>query len=818
MRKVFSDAMTILLVAGLALATATHAAETTYHVSPTGKDSNPGTQAQPFATLTKARDAVRVLRQSATERDKAVTVVLHTGTYELAETLIFSPEDSGTETHPVRYVAQSNDTVTVSGGLKITNWNVSTNGGWTAELPEVKAGKWFFRQLSVNGRRAVRARWPNEDGILRVAAVSNAVTTFTFNQPLTGGNLGGQDAEMVAYNDWSVTRGIVVSSDKVSVTTATPMGWIGHGSTTVGPGRPVYFENAREFLDQPGEWFLDRAAGVLHYLPQKGETPGNTEIVAPRLERLIALTGTKDAPVRHLRFEGIRFQHADFLLPVFGYSEIQAAHYGTVRKAAPIHVQPVAVQSVWTEHCRFERCRFAHLNSSGLGFGAGCRSNLVDGCLIEDIGGNGVMIGWRGAGKLQTNQLDADWADPTDAPVGNAVSNCLIRRCGADSRGAVGVWVGFSSNTRIAHNLVCDLPYTGISVGYRWNTSPTTQQGSMIEYNHIHDVMQMLGDGGGIYTLGFQPGTVLRGNLIHAVHRSSFAIGSPNNGFFLDEGSKGFLLEKNRVFATSGAPVRFNANQREWHTWGDNELNTNKINYASGKIGRARWIHKGGDAIQEPHDVVLDPEKFTISAWIRSQEFRAATGPTDDNRRWVVSKNGNEWTQGHYGLVAKGRELMGYLNIGGGQTNSFSVITETAPLEAGRWQHIAMTYDGRQLRLYHDGRPVAATTVDKPRVAGNGGLVIGGRADGWGDLNFLGSIDEVRVYKAVLTPEQIAAEVSHVKSPLESALIKAWDFGVEPEPDPAQVSGPQPGPLPPYRKQLGLSATGLQTTNARQSR
>jgi hypothetical protein len=184
------------------------------------------------------------------------------------------------------------------------------------------------------------------------------------------------------------------------------------------------------------------------------------------------------------------------------------------------------------------------------------------------------MVGWRGSGKLQSGtegSLDADWSNPADAPVGNEIANCVIRRCGADSRGAVAIFAAFSADTRIAHNEIHDLPYTGISIGYRWNTTPTSQTRCVAEYNHIHDVMKTLADGGGIYTLGFQPGTVLRGNHIHNVHRSAYAHGgAPNNGFFIDEGSKGFLFESNVVHGTSGRSVRFNQNQREWHTWINN--------------------------------------------------------------------------------------------------------------------------------------------------------------------------------------------------------------------------------------------------------
>jgi hypothetical protein len=386
--------------------------------------------------------------------------------------------------------------------------------------------------------------------------------------------VAGQTTELVVYENWSVSRALVTAAGAQDLTTATAVGWIGHGAMTcASPGKPAFLEHAKAFLDQPGEWFLDSATGTLSYLARDGENPTTTGAVAPVLTSLLRLSGTKERPVRNLRFEGLCFEHTDFPLPAIGYSEIQAAHYGPSMKQ-PTHVQPVSIECGYAEDCRFERCRFAHLNNSAIGFGAGCHSNAVTACLIEDIGGNGVVIGWRGTGRLQNGaegNLDADWADPADAPVGNEVANCVIQRCGADSRGAVGVLAAFSEGTRVVHNWIHDLPYTGISVGYRWNTTPTTQARCLVAWNHIHDVMKKLADGGGIYTLGFQPGTVFLGNLIHDVHRSAYAHGgAPNNGFFIDEGSKGFLFESNVVHATSGGALRFNQNQREWHTWKNN--------------------------------------------------------------------------------------------------------------------------------------------------------------------------------------------------------------------------------------------------------
>ena len=769
--------LTTVAMAALWLAGAAAGAE--FYVAPDGRDANPGTKEEPFATVEAARDAVRKVTAAGLKEN--VKVWLRGGTYELARPLVFGPEDSGTDAFPITYAAFTNEAVALSGGRAITNWKKGEQGQWTADLPEVKAGRWFFRQLVVNDRRAVRARWPDEDGVLYIATIGGAVEvphapelepeqltceawirftnppgghdarawiinknsnesvpshyallingkspmayiggaaalgpevlepnrwhhlamtydgdtlrlytdgkevaatkigvkrqsgntslaigrrqdggfkfmgltdevrlynralradeiktnyealtstpprrpaadgkgvvrewtfddppdeavgllgsalsgigvrTFTFNQPLPKETLAGQNAELVVYQHWAITRGLITASDEKQVRTATRMGWIPHEYLTVFPGKSCYLEHARVFLDKPGEWFLDKAAGILRYLPPAGEDPAKIVAVAPRLERLLVLAGTKERPVRNLRFQGIRFEHADFPLPAGGYNEIQAAHYGTAM-GEPMYISPVAIECVYAEGCRFQRCRFTHLNSSGIGFGPGCRKNAVTGCVIEDIGGNGVMVGWRGAGKLQAAGASAgDWQDPTDTPASNRVENCHIRRCGEDSRGGVGIYVAFSADTRIAHNLVHDLPYTGISVGFCWNSTPTTQVRCTVEHNHIHNVMQQLADGGGIYTLGYQPGTVLRGNHIHDVHRRPCAQGSPNNGFFIDEGSKGFLFESNVVYKTSGEAVRFNQSSRDVHQWRDNFLGDEdaKTDGAQDTINRA---------------------------------------------------------------------------------------------------------------------------------------------------------------------------------------------------------------------------------------
>ena len=142
------------------------------------------------------------------------------------------------------------------------------------------------------------------------------------------------------YQNWSVTRGLIKSSDAASLQTATPLGWIGHGpATCASPGKTAFLEHASELMDQPLEWFLDREERRLHFIA-KGNHAAAT-IVAPLVEQLLIVSGTPENPVRNLHFEGIHFEHCDFQLPKIGYNEIQAAHFGTTLEAETF-VQPVA--------------------------------------------------------------------------------------------------------------------------------------------------------------------------------------------------------------------------------------------------------------------------------------------------------------------------------------------------------------------------------------------------------------------------------------------------------------------------------------------
>jgi hypothetical protein len=543
--------------------------QTEFFVAADGNDANEGTRAKPFATLQRAADAIR--ENGPWQHD--VQILVREGVYILDRAVVFTDREASGQQYSITVTAYPGSKPVFMGGRHINGWRKEGRNLWTTELPDVRDGKWWFRQLVVNGRALPRCRFPNQPEMLTIKTVSSDVKQFAFDNSLPVFSPSAQNTELVVLHDWSIARGLISEVSPGSVGTKTAMGWIGHEWTTARVSRKAYLEHAREFIDAPGEWYLDRSHGILYYQAGEDEDPNLEEFIAPYAAELLVLQGSKGASVRNLNFVNLTFAYSSWQLPDKGYCGTQAAHYGTKYTVEPTFAMPLAVRLQFAENCSFIRCRFVHLGSSGLGMGAGCRDNRVAGCEFGDIGGNGIMIGWRPqADDPPRLWFENDWKDAEEIPRRNLVSNCYVHDCGTMDLGAVGIFEAFSQKSRISHNLLNNLPYTGISIGFRWDDTPTSQRECTVEYNHIHKVMKCLADGGGIYTLGFQPGTVLKGNLIHDIRRSADAGGAPNNGIFLDQGSKGYVIEDNVIFDTSGEAVRLGQSQMDWHVWKNNKF------------------------------------------------------------------------------------------------------------------------------------------------------------------------------------------------------------------------------------------------------
>lgn len=526
-----------------------------YYVSPQGQDQWSGRLADPtgndgpFATVSRARDAVRALWKSRKE-PQPVRVVLRGGTYYLDRPLEFGPEDSGAANAPVIYAAAAGEKVILSGGRRLTGvrWG-EANGhkAWVVEVPEAKAGTWRFRQLFVNGTRCPRTRLPKQ-GEYRIESLPGYTGDFLRSPTKQFVHAPGyivptwrnlRDVEMVGITRWQDNRLPIesINAQTRTVTFDRPSLFALHSGSQP---EPYWVENVFEALDTPGQWYLDRPRGVLYCLPQPGGEMSSAEIIAPRLTQVLRVVGRSNAPVHDLRFEGLTLAHTEWQPPTDYASSLQAG----------IEV-PGAVLFDYAERCAITDGTVEHIGNYGIEVGVGCADIEIARNRITDIGAGGIRIGhffsWEtdGNGRMTERGLQRKAAMPKGPHSQRiTVADNEIAHCGRFTPEAVGVFVGDNANNKIIHNHIYDLFYSGISVGSVQDFGPNHAQGNIVEYNHIHDIGQgMLSDLAGIYTCS-SPGARIRYNVVHDVARRNYG----GWGIYTDEGSHDVLIQKNVVY------------------------------------------------------------------------------------------------------------------------------------------------------------------------------------------------------------------------------------------------------------------------------
>jgi len=813
-------------LAGLWTAHAADAApRVEFWVSPDGSDAGPGTRVQPFRTVERARDAIRAARSVA----GPATVVLKAGTYRLAQPLHLGPEDSGAAGSPVVYRAERPGTAILSGGRPITGWVKQPDGVYHAVAPKAN-----FRQLYVNGVRATRARggplpdaepWgelratikPLRDGAMYAPLTDVAEAGFRTSNGAMAKWRNPSDIELGFFNYWSHmicrVESIRPDGDGAILSMAQPGFLFACRKGGVQAGIPDYVENALELLDEPGEWYLDRSEGVVYYKPRPGEDLSTAEVVAPVLTELARVEGTPDAPAHDIRFEGITFSHATWLRPSeYGHPDVQANFVFTADM--PVFTRPEFEKGYVTIHSElakspanvvvhaghrveFSGCTFRHLGGAGLDLEYGAQRNAVTGCLFEDISATGIQVG-------DVQRDDHHPSRPELTVRGNRVTNNHIHRIGVEFEDSIGIFCGYTDSTLIAHNEIHDLPYSGVSVGWGWGEedagggayvmpfnyeTPTAARLNRIEFNHIHHCMQRRSDGGGIYTLSRQPGTVIRGNHIH-----DNGPGVPG-GIYLDEGSSMIEVSNNLVYDVAAAMNYNNHAQNRIATCEERDNVFGLTESAPGIVGRAMLCRNG--LLEVPHSAELDPPQLTVGAWVRVPAIPSGWDP----RQWLVCKAPNEFADGNYSLIIHGDKVGAYLNIGGGQENYHEASSPTGTIRVDTWQHLAMTYDGEALRVFCDGRQVAETAIGKARTTTDVPLTLGGRQDRYGPGFLRGALDDVLLFDRALTADEIA---SHHAAGLRGERIQGaaaeWTFDdLPPEPPVARWVRAHAGLEPAYR-------------------
>jgi len=565
-----------------------------------GDDHNPGTREQPMATLLMAQRKVRELRRLKDPSvQDGISIILKGGQYFQHETLFFRPEDSGTGFSPTVIKAAEGEEPVISGGIPVYGWAEAKrkipglpaeaeNNIWMADIPVYGGRSMEFRQMWVNGKKAVRARSLGDSLLDRILSVDKEREEMWI--PLPGqkfSNIG--QMEFVIHQWWAIAilrvKSLTKSGDKVCLTFHQPESriefehpwpapFIDAGDTLNG-NSAFFFVNAIELLNQPGEWFSDPASGKVYYWPREGENMEEAEVIVPHLETLVKIDGTPDHPVKHIKFEGLRFQHTTWMRPsVAGHVPIQAGMSlldayklkipGTEDKAglenqAWIERQPAAVEVINANHIDFFRCRFTNLAATGLDFISGSGYCSVVGSVFEDIGGTAVQAGFFGDSRTEIH-LPYNPSDQREVCSHINISNNLVTNCTNEDWGCVGISVGYAHDINIAHNEVSHLNYSGICIGWGWTPTISCMKNNRIHANHIHHFAKNMYDVGGIYTLSAQPNSEISNNCIHDLEDAPYAhIPTHYQYIYLDEGSSYIRVinnqtEQDKFFSNTPGP------------------------------------------------------------------------------------------------------------------------------------------------------------------------------------------------------------------------------------------------------------------------
>ena len=557
-------------------------------VATNGNDNNTGAKDNPKQTIAAALRQARELRRL---NDPSVAggihIIIEDGKYVLDEPLFIRSEDSGTATSPTIIENSPGTKPVISGGISIINWKKITahiaglpkeaqGNIWQASTPQTAGNILLFRQLWVNGEKAIRARESNTDeSMSRILSIDKQKQEIWINIPVGGLPKDPAQMEMVIHQMWAIAnlrvKSIIIEGNKAGLTFYQPESKIEFEHPWPAPvidkdhkmngNSAFYLANSLQFLNKPGEWYEDLQSGKVYYWPRKSENLNSAKVVAPSLEKLVQVNGTMERPVSYVFFKGLRFEYTTWLrASQQGHVPLQAGMYlldayklkikGTPEKSglenqAWVGRPAAAIELKYANHTGFEGCIFTHLASTALDYMRSTHDDEIKGNLFKDIGGTAIQVGTYSDESFEAH-LPYNPSDIREVCTNEHIDNNLIVDATNEDWGCLGIGAGYVKGIRIEHNEVCDVAYSGISVGWGWTKNANAMSDNIIRANKIHHYAKHMYDVSGIYTLSAQPNSVIDSNYVDSIYKVSYAH-DPQHWFYLytDEGSSYFTIKNN---------------------------------------------------------------------------------------------------------------------------------------------------------------------------------------------------------------------------------------------------------------------------------
>lgn len=613
-----------------------------YWISPSGSDDAKGSRDEPFKTLHKARDVIRAHR-SAGHHKKDYVVKLYGGEYRLDEALVLEPKDSGRPGSELVFKAVAGEYPMIMGSKAVSGWELydTASGIYRAHV-----GKVSSRQLYINDARAQRAKTADypagfrptyvdipigpkrRDGVPPMLPIKGGIEFVSTDLNASGWKdpstwKSPSDVEAVIITQWKMMRVPVHSvlaykpdpifqpDDERGLIKMQEPAWSNAnlylgGKTKEEPSlwsfwQVTYFENALEFLDTAGEWYLEKSSGYLYYKPTlKQKRHMNTLKAELALrDRLIFGTGKMGDPVSHIRFEGLHFAYTTWMEPsgINGYVADQSGFRVLGNGHKPNitgheeHVNPTPgnLQFNYGHYIAFVNNKFSHMGAVGLYLATGSQHNRVEGNAFHDIASAAIQL--SGVGKPDHHPKKKNRKYQISKH--NKIHNNDIHYAGVEYVDAAGIFVGFSEHTEITHNTIMHVPWSGIAMGWGWGLldypgfpgvggavvgewgtykAPTPNRHNKIIGNRIENFLEVVWDGGAIYTTGSQGTSMGNALLIKdnvAAHKRPTGGG---NIFYTDGGSRYIKLVNNGQYDNLKGIAYFGPEPNK-----DDPLPTNRI-------------------------------------------------------------------------------------------------------------------------------------------------------------------------------------------------------------------------------------------------
>ncbi len=548
------------------------------HVAPEGSKTSP---APKFSSLEEALAEAVGFLSGGSKRE--ARVILHKGTYYLREPLLLDDPALNNPRNHLLIKAAEGEEVLLSGGLPLKEgWvkaeNRQNGQVWSYALSAEEARD--ARQLFLDGERVPRSSskrfftagpWKEYAPLIKRFDFQGAsrlkredikaFAGFTYQGRDLEGLSDQTNAEVLVHHSWESSwhEIVEINPGRKEVLLSNPFRY---PVSFFSPELAYYIENSADFFTQAGTWMTDRSEDKLLYLAREGEDPNAMPFVLAKLPVLMEIKGERGQKVHNIHFEGIHFAHSSYR---WGINDIETAirremeeryswlDFGkgySSAQAAPNAGEAILVE--YGDHIGFDHCIFSNMGAYALRLGRGSANSGVRHCEFYDLGAGAILLG------MSIRNVNPDRVPKEDSPHHNLLEENIIREGGKIHPSGVGIGIMQAHKNTVRNNIIHDMPYSGISMGWTWNDAFNYTKDNLIQGNHIFRVMQLLADGAGIYTLGDLAGCRIEGNFIHSIKRSDVAVGASVNGLFFDQASSGLEIRDNLVEGIDGLAYKFN--------------------------------------------------------------------------------------------------------------------------------------------------------------------------------------------------------------------------------------------------------------------